>query len=256
MADILESLNEKNLIWITMINNGYLHYTKNFLESMKKSNCSFTLVVYCIDSDLIQSLKGYDNCVCIDMNVCVKMNLSSDLKSWGDIDYKRITFAKLDVIKYTLQNSSATYIGYIDTDIVLFTDPSKLVLDTFAMNTALDMVFQCDENRGTCSNKHRCCNVCTGVAVFKNSSNLYSLLEYNESDVYTYPSDQHYINNSKLCNSKFVYETISQLVFLNGYILFQCGSDIPNGAQLIHFNYMIGNEKMFKMRMMNMWYIE
>ena len=49
------------------------------------------------------------------------------MKCWGDIEYKRLVFAKLDAILYTLKNTydaGVKVVGYIDRDIFLFKDPS------------------------------------------------------------------------------------------------------------------------------------
>ena len=58
----------ESLVWITLINSGYLNFTKNFLESMKVFNSAFKLIVYCIDKESIEALRNYDNCICINAN--------------------------------------------------------------------------------------------------------------------------------------------------------------------------------------------
>ena len=139
------------VVWITLINNGYVNYAKNFMESMKKANVCFKLIIYCTDDDAMSALSGYAECVCKRVDF-LKHSVDKDMKCWGDIEYKRIVFAKLDAILYTLK---ATYeagvkgVGYIDTDIFVFKDPSEIMLDAMNNNPEIDIFSQCDES-GVC----------------------------------------------------------------------------------------------------------
>ena len=59
-------IDNQPLIWFTLINYGYIDFTKNFLESMRRNNIRFKLLVYCLDDETVQALKEYsDTCVCI-----------------------------------------------------------------------------------------------------------------------------------------------------------------------------------------------
>ena len=71
---------EKSLIWITLINHGYIDYTKNFLISLEKANVAMTLVVYCIDAKSMEELASFKNCICVDAKPFLKYALPDDLK--------------------------------------------------------------------------------------------------------------------------------------------------------------------------------
>ena len=250
----------KELIWITLINQGYINFTKNFLISMKKENIVFKLIIFCIDKESIDAFSEYDNCICLDANLFLKSNLVSNLTKWEELEYKKIVFAKLDAILYTLENTKdlgIQNVGYIDTDIVLLSDPSIIILDEFNNNPNILILSQCDEV-GLCSNRFNCRNICSGVIVFRNIELLNkSMFDYTEQDINRFCSDQHYLC-AKLKTLNITILTIDKMVFVNGtYSGIRGGipTQLPPQASLVHFNYLIGLDKCEKMKCQNMWYL-
>ena len=167
-------------------------------------------------------------------------------------------FAKLDVILYTLINTydmGIEAVGYIDTDIVLFSDPTIIMLDTMNKNKDINIFSQCDENSEKCSNKIACRDICSGVIVFRNIKHLYHIFRYTPKDVYKLTGDQQFLTyNLKKLN--IICLTIDKNIFLNGYYFHTNHSNtFPKSACLIHFNYLVGNQKQHKMIEQNVWYI-
>ena len=246
-----------SIVWITLINKGYIDFTKNFVESMKRNNCIFNLIVYCTDADSIEALKEYSNITCLDAKQILKFTMSESLSTWGALEYKRLVFAKLDAIKHALSKYNA-YIGYIDTDIILFKNPSQTIANTFKLNPDTVFVSQCDEGVAKCSNTSNCQHFCSGVIVFKNQPVVYHLLEYNDNDIESSSSDQmHLLNIANKYNVKHL--TVDKNIFLNGVYPGVNNYDVPlivpNSAELIHYNYLTGINKMKLMQKNNMWYI-
>ena len=52
----MEMFQNQELVWITLMNEAYIEYTKNFLESMKRASCSFILIVYYVDESVYKEL--------------------------------------------------------------------------------------------------------------------------------------------------------------------------------------------------------
>jgi hypothetical protein len=190
----------------------------------------------------------------------MKGNMNSDLTIWKSTEYKRIVFSKLDAIKYTLdlpqyKNFS---VGYIDTDIILFKDPTPIMMKALSDNPDVIVVSQCDEDKLYCSNMTKCPNICSGVIVFRQSFITKSLLNYSERDIITNLTDQHFlaVQFKKLNIS---YMTINKNIFMNGFFpgVRMDGHvlKIPEGAVLLHYNYMIGSFKEYFMKKNRMWYI-
>lgn len=250
---------DKSLVWITLINYGYIEYTKNFLLSIEKSNINLVLVIFCTDNESFSALKDNKNCICM-MADFLKYDIPSDFKVWLNIDYKRICFSKLDVILYTLKNTlglGVTAVGYIDTDIVLFSNPTPVVLDAMKVFKKINIFTQCDEYGQTCSNSINCKMFCAGILIFRNLPEIYNLLNYTDSDVYNYDSDQHFLV-PKLRHLKIDYFTISRKKFINGAYYMNIKKEKINfteDACLIHFNYMIGHEKKEAMKLQGLWFL-
>lgn len=245
------------IIWITVINYGYINYTKNFLESMKRNNCSFPLIIYCLDEeslDALNLLKDNYDIKCLSAKPFTRFTMEKNLSSWKTIEYKRIVFSKLDAIKYTLSNYKLP-VGYIDTDIILFKDPTDIMLRALNENPGIMSISQCDEKKIQCSNKNRCHLICTGVIVFRESIDL-ELFNYSLYNLLYYLTDQHFLVD-KMLEENIKYMTIDKNIFLNGAFpgLREGLPIIPDTAVLLHYNYMQGSEKELTMKKNDMWYI-
>ena len=248
---------KQNIVWVTIINNGYVDFTKNFIESMKRNDCVFPLVVYCTDNESMNALKGYTGITCINAMPFLKFKMTQSLSTWQTIDYKRLVFAKLDAIKYALSQYKNSYIGYIDMDIVMLKNPEITIMNTFKSNPNAVFVSQCDEPKLQCSNTQNCQHFCSGVIVFKNLSVVNKLLDYNENDVMALTGDQHYLlNMANKYNIKHI--TIEKNIFLNGKypgVNDNIPLNVPPSAELVHYNYLVGDRKFIFMKKNNMWYI-
>ncbi len=44
--------------WITLINQGYIEYTRNFLKSMDVYSSHFPLIIYCLDEVTMNAFPG------------------------------------------------------------------------------------------------------------------------------------------------------------------------------------------------------
>ena len=246
------------IVWITLINQGYIKFTLNFLESMKRHNCIFPLIVYCLDEGSMCAFEKYPNVNCISANPFMRRQMNTQLTVWKSLDYKRIVFSKLDAINYTmdLPQYKDFLVGYIDTDIILFKNPSDIILKEFEENPEALFVSQCDEDTLQCTNFSQCTNICSGVIVFKQSSIIRSLLKYVEWDIVENLTDQHYLSKKM---KGLNYRTINKNILLNGSFPgvkeYHIPLVIPQCAILLHYNYMIGDFKEMYMKKNRMWYV-
>lgn len=242
-------------IWITIINNGYIEFTKNFIKSMDIYNSHFTLIVYCLDLEALVQLKGIPNIIAFDASVFTKESLNSSFSEWGNSEYKKICFSKLDAIKYTLQKCKNVTVGYIDTDIIVLKNPTQTVETIMKENQDISIIAQCDEKH-RCSNIYKCHSICAGLIIFKNTIDVLLLFEYKMSEIEKYSSDQDYLQ-LQIAKSKLKYLTVSKDIFLNGAypgINDDTKLIIPDSAELIHYNYIIGKAKIGCMKKNKMWF--
>ena len=199
-------------------------------------------------------LQGTPNCICI-MADFVK-DLPSELKVWGEADYKKIVFAKLDAIRYTLQETydlGVEAVGYIDTDIFLFSNPSPHFLDEMITQKDIDIFCQCDEEQIDCSNRFGCPILCSGVFVVRNKKHLYGLFEYTANDIPTFSGDQQFLVH-KIKEKGLPYRTMPNSIMPNGsYYRLHTKVIFPPDTCLVHFNYLVGNRKELLMRHQGLW---
>ncbi len=225
---------------------------------MRRNNCIFPLIVYCLDEGSMRAFERYPNVHCISANPFMRRQMNTQLTKWDTIDYKRIVFSKLDAINYTMElpQYKDVLIGYIDTDIILFKNPTDIILKEFEENSETLIVSQCDESTIQCTNIKCCPNICSGVIVFKQSSITRSLLKYSELDIMENLSDQHYLCK-KLKGMN--YRTVNKNILLNGAFPgvkeYGRGQRLPEEAVLLHYNYMVGSDKEIYMKKNGMWYV-
>jgi len=232
----------------------------NFIESMRRNNCIFPIIIYCLDEGSMMAFRRFPNIQCISARPFMRGQMNKQLTTWNTLDYKRIVFSKLDAIKYTMElpQYKDAVIGYIDTDIIMIKNPTDIILKEFEENPETLVVSQCDEDGIQCTNIKRCSNLCSGVIAFKQSSIIRPLLKYSEWDIVNNLTDQHYLTN-KFKELKINYRTIEKNLFLNGAYPGVKGYgmqlNIPQEAILIHYNYMVGSLKEMYMKKNGMWYL-
>jgi len=259
---LFNALRDFDLIWITLINLGYVDYTKNFLKSMEINNISFIFIVYCSDNESIISLKDFKNCICLHINsLGIYKDIPQSLQIYNSSEYKNIVFNKIDVIRLTMKESmpfGIKSVGFIDTDIVLLNDPSKVMRYNMNKYPNYQIFSQCNEDK--CTNLLNCPKLNSGVIVYRNTSENQRLLNYSEDSIKDYKATQPYLIK-KFNKLKIPYITIETDIFLNGLYpgIQECEPiSLPPEACLIHYNWIIDDNYVKKklMKSQNQWYID
>lgn len=259
---MLEEFYNQELVWITLINKGYVEFTKNFLKSMIRSKCNFKLIVYCTDEFVAPALSEYTNCVCLPADVFLRSAMPVEARAWGNKEYKKLCFAKLDAIQFTrqrLRNNGVKYVGFIDTDIVLFSDPSIVVKNYFLANPECKVLAQCDEVGEFCSFRkgcERCNNFCAGIIIFQTVEEFDFLFHYVDENILQFTCDDQGFLQIGFQNAGIECHTIPKAIFMNGGYKFAWKLPRPKDSCLLHFNYLVGGPmKKKKMIRMRMWYL-
>ena len=259
--ETIRSLNKNKIVWITLINKGYIDFTKNFIKSIERSNIAFKFILFCIDDESFDTFNTNAfgaSCVCMKANF-LQQELPSEFHVFGELNYKKIVFAKLDAIAYTLNNTlnlGVKWVGFIDTDIVLFSDPTNVMIRAINEDPDVSIFCSCDEDTLCCRNIRNCGNICSGMIVFKNQPVLYHFFQYTAIDVDTFYGDQDFLLQ-KLQSSNVIIQTIDKTIFANGSYpgLKDRPVDLPEQMCSLHFNYMVGLDKVHYMKLQNMWYL-
>jgi hypothetical protein len=250
-----------DIVWITVINRGYIDYTKNFLESLAVSGSSLHLIIYCIDPEIDDLLRAYDPpgrlrayYTCLDASGFLTKPCVSNLTTWSLPDYMNIVFSKMDALAYTMARTGQP-VGYIDTDIVVVSDPVPVVQAAMREHPEVLVFCQCDENLragATCSHRMQCPHLCSGLIVFRNDPQLSGCFTYTDVDMKTYDGDQTFLGAS-LRRRGIPYYTIDPQVWVNGSYFKYHTEAYPEGASTVHFNFLIGDGKRRTMMDKGLW---
>jgi len=232
--------NTDKFIFITLTNSGYVNYTLNCLESLKKIGISTKLLhSYVIGKEGYELIKQKNySCTLIDDEI------NSNFQSYRNGNWSDIIFYKFKIIYENLQIYD--YICITDGDIVF--ENNKFLLYLKDNIKQYDMLIQNDSLSDNDSS-----NLCSGFMYIKSNKNTKSL--FNPTNVIKYKKeknwgDQIYINEVK---TLIKYKLLPLELFPNGQYYYKKPNLSP---YMIHFNWTRGHEKKEKMILYNKWYIE
>ena len=256
----LEEYVHDRTVYVTFTNAGYVHYTSNLYHSCQIAKVPWKLVVIALDNNAYESLAelGIPSIYC---NVS-EMGLGQAAKEYCDYchpDFKMLCYYKLDIIRQLLNECKTTgctdHVVYLDGDIWVQRDFSLELKKYKHDKSGNDITFQCDE--GTTNSCIKPCRwICAGMmmlSVCGNYDTLIKLLEYRRDPIWQgYKHDQDYMFYA-LPKSGVSYDTFDRRVFPNGYHAKH--NAIPPEYALIHYNWLIGDEKQKHMQANGHWHL-
>jgi hypothetical protein len=228
-------------IFITLTNSGYVTYTLNCLESLKKIGFKQPLHSYVIGEtgyNLIKE-KGYD-CTLLNDNLEDSVFQSYKNNKWADITFYKFVIIYENLLKYK-------FVCFTDGDIVF---ENKDFLDYLKNNiTSYELLTQSHEM----SNNDKGV-LCSGFMFIRSNENTLEI--FNPKNVELYKNnkgnsfdDQMYINEYK---EKLKYRILPLELFPNGRYYYK---NVNTSPYMIHFNWVIGHEKEKKMKCYGKWYV-
>ncbi len=236
---------ENETVLFTLTNEGYADYTLNLLTSVSKLNMK--LLCICLGKPAYDIISKHTK------NVCM-IEDESDENEFAEISttsFKKITLIKLMLIK-ELSHYTKRHVLFTDGDIVFLKNPFDALNTIINNDKTIECIIQNDRD---CSSSESYTNLCTGFFWIRHSEKVLEYFTFDESKKNSYAQcehDQIYFN--KYISKHIVYYTLPQSEFPNGSYL-QSHQSLEN-AFIIHFNYIVGNEKRFVMRKYNHWYLE
>ena len=225
-----------NIAFITLTNTGYLDYTLNCLESLKRINVNKELNVYCIGKSGYEKLKkkGFS---------CHLINdeKNNNFQSFRTGNWSNITYYKFEII----------YQNLLKNKFVCITDGDIVYENNDFLNYFLDNIDDNDiliQSEGIYNDI-----LCSGLMFIKSNDLTISLFNPKKVEIYknnTGWDDQIYINENKY---KLQYKKLPISLFPTGRYYYNYSNKI--NPYLIHFNWISGNEKKNKMIEYNKWFI-
>jgi hypothetical protein len=230
-----------SVAFITLTNTGYINYTLNCLESLRRIGSEVQLQSYCVGSEGCAKMKqnGY-LCEEIDTN---NRDQLSDMQTYKNTNWAGITFCKMPIIYKTLL--AHDYVLFTDGDIV-YENPNfyDYLIEQIGNN---DLLIQ-DEWTHT----YAIDSLCTGLMFIQSSSHIQRFFNPSNIDASS-PSwdDQIYINHIR---HNFKFKRLPLDLFPTGHYYYK--NHLSLDPYVVHFNWLRGTEKEQKMRELNKWYID
>lgn len=231
---------------ITLTNNGYKRLTHNCIESLKKIGLDNILKVYCIDNsayEYIKEINGEDKTILMDLE---DNEIESNFIKFRHSGWSRIVLKKFQIIYNELIDCKENeYVLFTDGDIVYLKNNILNYCESFIKENDNEIVFQNDFSNPNIKNRI----VCSGFMLIKKTDKI---LEIFSSDrIKNYNCDQDYINDIK---NELNYGVLDLDLFPHG---FHYGNNKDRiNPFMIHFNWLIGNDKEKKMREWGKWYLQ
>lgn len=226
-----------SIAFVTLTNTGYIKFTLNCLESLKKIGCTTELTSYCIGKDGCDILKskGYKA-------VLIDEEENTNFQTIRTGNWSNIVYHKFKIIHANLLTHD--FVCFTDGDIVYERqDFMKYLLGSIHN---LEMVIQNE----SMNNDTRSC-VCSGFMFIRSTPNTIALFDpINVEEFRTKVGwgDQIYVNNIK---HKLKYKPLRLDLFPNGKYYYKNYKDIK--PYLVHFNWIVGTNKEKKMKEYNKW---
>jgi hypothetical protein len=218
-------IDDGNIV-ITYINAGYFDYLYNFVLNLKQINVPWKLCVICVDEEASRLCNEKN----IDNIYFPLENKSKLFTIFGSKDYKNITMAKIDVIKYVLSHDVKTVL-YLDSDIHVYQD----FMPYLKSLNGYDIYMQSDNGK---MNMEFNDNRCSGFMYINKNDNTLKIFDYQNYDTKKYNGDQDHIN---LMIKKYNINCLQlpRNLFPNGVFI----NNVPKEAYLLHYNWMKGHDK-------------
>jgi hypothetical protein len=235
--------------FITLTNGGYIKFTLNCLESLKKINFNKKLQCYSIGkyAHEVLSNRNYNS-------ILIDDESNTNFQSFRQGNWSNITYRKFEIIYENLLKKEYKYVCITDGDIV-FENPNFL---NYCIDNIkdYDILFQngnCDLEIKSNFNGE----LCSGFMFIKSNDKMISV--FNPNNVTSHINengwdDQKYLNEIK---SSIKFDVLPINLFPNGHYFYnKIGwKNVNPYPYLIHFNFCIGHDKKRKMKLYRKWYI-
>ena len=241
-------IRDGRLCW-TLTSNGYKYLTWNFYKSWSKAHPEQPLLILCADTSvhLFFRREGVPA-------VLAKGRLPDygpAIVQFGSSNFKTLNALKLQLLADFAKDSAIETCVYLDGDIVVY---RPFLADIFTRLQEHPLWFQCDEQTRECTgfDATGCPHVCTGLIAFRHGidARIFQLTAQDQALwVKGSEQDQPYVN-ARIREFGIVAKTLPVADYPNGIRMTQ-----RSGAALLHYNYLVGNQKVGMMKRNGDWFV-
>jgi hypothetical protein len=256
---LLRELMTKNKVGqaniISIANNGFRHFTLNWIMSLKRNGYD-KFLVFCFDKPLVRFLgdQGYkENAILIPRN-WLDYDLSEEAINCGEKEFNQMTQSKVNVWYHLLMRNFT--ILFSDPDIVWLSPHILAHIEYNVGHSFAEITFSQDQMDNVLYFN-------TGFIYAKPTKFVTSLLKnLREEQLANTTKMQQFVLHDMLMKNGFDdkrIETLDPILYASGYIFF----DLFNGTGgmgfrplIVHANYMLGKDtKIQKLKQHNFWYL-
>jgi hypothetical protein len=244
IIDILKLNAIDGNLFITITNYGYFLYTLNMIKSLKIINFDKNLIIICLDKFSFEEFKN------LGLNVIKYDYEIPQFNKYNEKDFALIRYIKLKVINEVI--NLGFNILYSDSDIFYHKNIKDDILEW--SKSEYDVVIQNDTDKN--ENKK---NLCTGFLYVKSNDKNIKFFELINDNIYSKIMNRIYRNYDQDFFNKEVRPNINVKVlslkeYPNGKYWIK-NKILQDSFKLIHFNWLIGMDKVTHMKNNNMWLI-
>ena len=226
---------------VTFTNKGYIKFTENLVKSIIKNNIEINLKIFTLDKDSFDFFNAL-NCT-VEMVDDEEFNLSNFVRQDEDI-FGELMYKKLQVIYQSLIKND--YVLYVDGDITIKKNPTSYLVKKISDK---DFLIQNDKNPRKPFTEY----LCAGFMFIKSNEKtkkFFNPKNIPKEEIMQGNHDQSYINKHK---NNFKYKLLPLRFFPNGAHYYRFYKFL--NPYIIHFNYVLGEEKESIMKQHKEWYL-
>lgn len=221
----------------TFVNNGYTEFALSCLRRLRQLQVPWKLLVVAIDDEAYTIVAHeFPDQVLL---MRPRENVSTRFCSWGEHDYLRVVFVKLDVIQFVLAHRDTwkySRLVYMDTDIWVYSD---FIPYLEGSHTDRGLYFQSDHPK-TRPQGYVPCSGFFLINVDRADTSVFDYRSRMSRRLLRYTGDQDYLIRTLPAGT---HSGLPRHLFPNGVFRNQ----VPAQALILHYNYLKGVVKMHHM---------
>jgi hypothetical protein len=233
------------LCW-TLTSNGYKYLTWNFYKTWVRVHPGQPLLILCADAAAHMFFRREG--VPAEMVKRRLPDYGPNIVQFGSENFKTLNALKLELLAEMASTPQIESCIYFDGDIVLY---KPCLADLKGRLQEHPLWFQCDEQTHICTNANGCPNACTGLIVFRHGIDA-RIFQLTDQPLWARwaEQDQPYVN-ARILEFSVAIRSLPVDVYPNGFRMTQRA-----GAVLLHYNYLIGNQKVGMMKRNGDWFVQ
>ena len=225
--------------FITLTNAGYIHYTRNCLASLQRTQEPLPLTCHCTDIDSHAKLAAEGASAALVDASSFGYSVGGEFHGFKKAGLNVLMHLKLALVRRALLTHR--FVVYTDGDIV-YERPGVLAYCLTAMGDTVDLLTQNDELQDSMNDTEHC--LCAGFMCVRATPRMLALLDVPPEVVRTDAAwdDQSYLR--KVVRPQVVWRQLPLALFCNGRYFLQHAHDTtpPLRPLLTHFNWLKGDD--------------